>query len=113
MLELYLESGEEMRIKEHPILSFENKKEIHFKFNGKDLIGYEGDTIAAALHANGVMHYSDSIINKRPRGFYCAIGNCGSCNMTVNGVLNVKTCMTLLEEGMEVFSDTSEVLDDD
>ncbi len=109
MLQYNLESGEEMRIREHPILSFEKKKELHFLFNGRDLVGYEGDTIAAALHDNGIMHYSNSSVMKRPRGFYCAIGNCGSCNMTVNGVLNVKTCMTLLEEGMIVESDVNEV----
>ncbi len=98
-----------MRIEKHPILSFEKKKELHFTFNGRDLVGYEGDTIAAALHDNGIMHYSNSLMNKRPRGFYCAIGNCGSCNMTVNGILNVKTCMTPLEAGMIVESDVDEV----
>lgn len=104
-----MESGEEMRISRHPILSFQKKEEIHFTFNGRDLIGYVGDTIAAALHDNGIMHYSNSMNHKRPRGFYCAIGNCGSCNMTVNGILNVKTCMTLLKEGMIVISETDEV----
>lgn len=98
-----------MRIDEHPILTFADKKEIHFTFNGKNLIGYKDDTIAAALVDNGIMHFSDSIIHKRPRGFYCAIGNCGSCNMTVNGVENVKTCLTLLEEGMVVESEKDEV----
>jgi aerobic-type carbon monoxide dehydrogenase small subunit (CoxS/CutS family) len=98
-----------MRIDEHPILTFADRKEIHFTFNGKILIGYKGDTIAAALVDNGIMHFSDSIIHKRPRGFYCAIGNCGSCNMTVNGVENVKTCLTLLEEGMVVESEKDEV----
>ncbi|MBI9009232.1 MAG: (2Fe-2S)-binding protein [Tenericutes bacterium] len=98
-----------MRIEKHPILSFEKKPEIHFTFNGKQLIGYLGDTIASALHDNGIMHYSNSILEERPRGFYCAIGNCGSCSMTVNGVSNVKTCMTELVEGMEVVSDTDEV----
>lgn len=98
-----------MRIEKHPILSFEKKAEIHFTFNGRDLVGLKGDTIAAALHANGVMHYSNSVVKHRPRGFYCAIGNCGSCNMTVDGVLNVKTCMTLLKEGMVVESETDEV----
>ncbi len=98
-----------MRIDEHPILTFTDRIAIHFTFNGKKFIGYEGDTIAAALVDNGVMHFSDSIIHKRPRGFYCAIGNCGSCNMTVNGVENVKTCLTLLEEGMVVESAKDEV----
>ncbi len=109
MLQYYLESGEEMRIEKHPILSCEKKTELHFTYNGRDLVGYEGDTIAAALHDNGIMHYSNSIVNKRPRGFYCAIGNCGSCNMTVDGILNVKTCITPLKDGMIVESDKDEV----
>ncbi len=108
-----MESGEEMRVKEHPILSFEQKQEIHFTYNGKDLVGYAGDTIAAALHDNGIMHFSNSIEKKRPRGFYCAIGNCGSCNMTVNNIPNVKTCMTKLEAGMVVESEVDEVTIDD
>lgn len=109
MVKYNLESGEKMRIKDHPILSFEKKKELHFTFNGKDFIGYDGDTIAAALHDNNIMHFSNSIKLHRPRGFYCAIGNCGSCYMKVNGIENVKTCITLLEEGMIVESDVDEV----
>ena len=91
-----------MRIEKHPILSFEKKREITFYYNGKKIIGYEGDTIASALHAQGVKTLSDSIHLKRPRGFYCAIGNCASCNMVVNGVPNVRTCITPLEDNMEV-----------
>ena len=91
-----------MRIKQHPILTFEAKKEIPFSYNGMKVSGLEGDTIASALHALGVKTLSHSIVHKRPRGFYCAIGNCASCNMIVNGVPNVRTCVTKLEENMVV-----------
>ncbi|MBN2286062.1 MAG: (2Fe-2S)-binding protein [Tissierellales bacterium] len=91
-----------MRIKEHPILNFNRGKEIHFRFSGKTMIGYEGETVAAALHANGVKVLGESIEKHRPRGFYCAIGNCSSCLMEVDGVPNVKTCVTKLKEGMSV-----------
>jgi aerobic-type carbon monoxide dehydrogenase small subunit (CoxS/CutS family) len=93
-----------MRIEEHPILSFESKQIIHFTFNGLPMEGRQGDTIASALHASGVWKLSESIEHHRPRGFYCAIGNCASCDMTVNKKPNVRTCITLLEEGMEVTS---------
>lgn len=92
-----------MRIEEHPILEFEKeRKKIHFTFNDRPVYGYEGDTIASALHALGVKGLSHSIKLNRPRGFYCAIGNCSSCHMIVDGVPNVKTCITLLKEGMDV-----------
>ncbi len=91
-----------MRINEHPILEFPKKQKIFFMFEGQRLFGYEGDTIASALHALGVKTLSYSIKENRPRGFYCAIGNCASCNMIVNGIPNVKTCITFLKENMTV-----------
>ena len=91
-----------MRIEEHPILDFHKDNKISFTFNGETLEGYEGETIAAALHASGVKILGKSLFMHRPREFYCAIGNCSSCMMTVNGVANVKTCVTDLEEGMVV-----------
>ncbi|MFW5888958.1 MAG: (2Fe-2S)-binding protein [Bacillota bacterium] len=101
-----------MRISKHPILDFDYSKKIYFTYNGKSMFGYKGDTIAAALYDNGIRHFSDSVVHKRPRGLYCAIGNCGACYMQVNGKDNVKTCMTLLEANMEVISEVSEVSHD-
>ncbi|MDD4291711.1 MAG: (2Fe-2S)-binding protein [Clostridia bacterium] len=91
-----------MRIEEHPILTFERGKELTFYLDGEEMKGYEGETIQAAIHANKVKLLGYSSELKRPRGFYCAIGNCSSCMMTVDGVANVKTCTTLLKEGMRV-----------
>jgi aerobic-type carbon monoxide dehydrogenase small subunit (CoxS/CutS family) len=96
-----------LRINQHPILCFEQKAEVPFSFNGQSVNGYEGDTIASALHALGIKKLSESSRLHRPRGFYCAIGNCSSCNMIVNGVPNVKTCITLLKPGMIVVSQTN------
>nr|WP_245641303.1 (2Fe-2S)-binding protein [Thermovenabulum gondwanense] len=91
-----------MRIEKHPILTFERGREVEFTFNGKKMKGYEGEPIAAALHANGVRVLSHSKKLHRPRGFYCAIGNCSSCLMTVNGEPNVRVCVEKLREGMVV-----------
>ena len=91
-----------LRIKDHPILDFEEKELLRFTFNDKLVEGRFGDTIASALHNLGIRKLSHSIKKNRARGFYCAIGNCASCNMIVNEKPNVRTCVTLLEEGMEV-----------
>jgi sarcosine oxidase subunit alpha len=99
-----------MRIIEHPLLEFERKRLIHFTFNGQMIKAYEGETIAAALHAAGVKVLSRSITYARPRGFFCAIGKCASCMMNVDGVPNVKTCVTLAEEGMVVESQHKGIL---
>lgn len=91
-----------MRIKEHPILPLRRGKLIKFTYDGMPLEGYEGETIAAALHAAGIKTLSHSHESKRPRGFYCAIGNCSSCLMEVNGEPNVRVCMESLKDGMVV-----------
>lgn len=91
-----------MRLDDHPILAIERGKKLSFTFDGAAMTGYEGETIAAALHAAGVRVLGESAALHRPRGFYCAIGNCSSCAMVVDGVSNVKTCITELKEGMRV-----------
>ncbi len=91
-----------MRIQNHPILDFKKGKKVSFTFDGSRFEGYEGEPIAAALHAAGVKVLSHSRQHKRPRGFWCAIGNCSSCNMQVDGVPNVRTCVEPLREGMVV-----------
>ena len=47
-------------------------KKISFKFNGKSYFGYEGDTLASALIANGVHLVGRSFKYHRPRGFFGA-----------------------------------------
>jgi predicted molibdopterin-dependent oxidoreductase YjgC len=89
-------------IQKHPILEFKHGKEVKFSFDGKELKGYEGEPIAVALTANGVRVFRVSPLMKRPRGFFCAIGKCSSCFMTVDGVPNVRTCVTPLAAGMKV-----------
>ena len=44
------------RIKEHPILGVQEKGElVKFTFDGKEVEGYEGEPIAAALKAAGIL----------------------------------------------------------
>ena len=45
------------------------EKKLSFKFNGKKYFGYEGDTLASALIANGVHLVGRSFKYHRPRGF--------------------------------------------
>ena len=47
-------------------------KKLSFKFNGKKYFGYEGDTLASALLANGVHLVGRSFKYHRPRGFFGA-----------------------------------------
>ncbi len=92
----------DMRINEHPVLEFKKGKEVTFEFEGKLLKGYEGESVAAALVANDVRVFRYSKKLQRPRGFFCAIGRCASCNMIINGVPNERACVVRLREGMKI-----------
>ena len=93
----------EMRIEEHPILGVQEKgKEVIFFFNGQEIKGYEGEPIAAALKAAGVMVHRYTKKEHRPRGIFCAIGRCTDCVMVVDGIPNVRTCVTPLKKGLRV-----------
>ena len=48
----------------------DRKKIISFSFNGQKLNGYEGDTLASALIANGIHLTSRSFKYHRPRGIF-------------------------------------------
>ena len=93
----------EMRIEEHPILGVQEKgKEVTFFFDGQKIKGYEGEPIAAALKAAGVMVHRYTKKEHKPRGIFCAIGRCTDCVMVVDGKPNVRTCITPLKEGMQI-----------
>jgi sarcosine oxidase subunit alpha len=92
----------EGRLADHPILHFDRGNQVKFYFEGKPVTAYATETIAAALYASGVRIFSRSMKYHRPRGFFCAIGRCSACMMTVDGVPNVRTCMTNVTEGMQV-----------
>jgi hypothetical protein len=91
-----------VRIADHPILSFPEREKVGFTFEGETLEGFSGEPIGAALHAAGVRTLRHSLRHKRPRGLFCAIGNCSSCLMTVDGVPNVRVCTEPLRAGMKV-----------
>lgn len=66
------------------------------------MTGRRGETIAAALAANGVRLFRHTEKTGRPRGFFCAVGKCASCLMVVDGQPNVMVCMEPLREGVKV-----------
>jgi len=92
-----------MRLQEHPILGEIIKgKKVDFDLDGQSMTGYEGEPIAIALRAAGVMTHRHTMKLNKPRGIFCAIGRCTDCVMIVDGKPNVRTCVTPLKAGMKV-----------
>lgn len=89
------------RIVYHPILQEDQRtQKVTITVDGTEIEAFEGEMIAAALIANGIEVFRYTPRHQHPRGIYCGIGRCTDCVMIVNGVPNVRTCVTPVEEGM-------------
>jgi predicted molibdopterin-dependent oxidoreductase YjgC len=94
-----------MYIMEHPILEFGDRgRKVSIRVNGRRIEAFEGEPIAAAMVAAGVIVFRHTPKLKKPRGLYCAIGRCTDCVMRVDGVPSVRTCITPVRDGMIVES---------
>lgn len=73
---------------------------IVFTFEGKEVTGNAGESLAAALLA-----LSGAATQKRDgdmRTPYCMMGVCFDCRVEVDGRPNVQACLTPLRAGMVV-----------
>jgi len=92
-----------MRVEQHPILGpLPTADTFEIVVDGRPLVAREGDTISSALIANRVKVFRYTTKRDEPRSLFCAIGRCTDCAMTVDGVPNVRTCITLARPGMVV-----------
>lgn len=94
----------DFRLKKHPILNQRRTPAtVPFTFNGDIYFARPGEPVSSALYAAGISvlghHYKDG----GPQGIFCVNGQCSQCNVIVNGAL-AKSCMTIVEPGMEVKS---------
>lgn len=82
--------------------SIKRKDKVMISVNGKKIAAYKGETILAALLAAGYKTLKRSPIEHDPRGALCGMGVCFECIVTVNGIPNTRSCMTEVENDMEI-----------
>lgn len=75
---------------------------VSFTFEGKSLSAANGDTVAAALLANGVVQFRQSVNSHAVRGPVCLIGNCFECLVEINGKANQRACQQQIQDGMQI-----------
>ncbi|MDR0840287.1 MAG: (2Fe-2S)-binding protein [Christensenellaceae bacterium] len=93
-----------MRIYKHPILEIAEAKIVTVYMDSQPIIAHENDSIAAALIASGISVFRHTHKTGEPRGVFCGIGQCADCLVIVNGQPNVRACVTLVKEGMQIQS---------
>lgn len=92
-----------MRVIHHPILGdLSGSQEVKIKVDGRQIPALAGEPIASALAASGIRVHRYTAGRCEPRGIFCAIGQCTDCVMRVNGIPNVRTCITPVVDGMVV-----------
>ncbi|QSQ08375.1 Hydrogen cyanide synthase subunit HcnA [Koleobacter methoxysyntrophicus] len=92
-----------MRVKNHPILGGDRRMStVTITVDGREIKAIAGEPIAAALLAAGIKKFRMTEKTGEPRGVFCAIGRCTDCVMTVNGIPNIRTCVTPVENGMVI-----------
>ncbi|MEY2537261.1 MAG: hypothetical protein QOG67_1001 [Verrucomicrobiota bacterium] len=77
---------------------------ITFEYDGKPISACQGDTLAAALLAVGVVALRTTPVFGAPRAPYCMMGVCFDCLVTVDGIGNRQSCLVEVRSGMKVQS---------
>lgn len=86
-----------------------DQPEILFEWNGNTVTAKRGDTVASALYRSGVRTFTYSYQYGRPRGLLCLTGSCPNCMVNIDGVPNVRSCITPARNGLSVLAQNQNV----
>src|ERR1700733_282440 len=86
-----------------------DQPEILFEWNGNTVTARPGDTVASALYRSGVRPFTWSYQYGRPRGLLCLTGSCPNCMVNIDGVPNVRSCITPARNGLSVLPQNQNV----
>ncbi len=78
---------------------------IEFRFDGRRVAAYEGESVACALFAAGVRALRTSPRTEAARGMFCLMGSCQECVVMIDGV-RLAACQVPARAGMDVRSGT-------
>lgn len=74
---------------------------IGISFEGQKIAALEGETVAAALSAAGIVAFRHTP-SGAARGLWCGMGACFDCVVTIDGRIGQRACMTKVADGMAV-----------
>lgn len=85
----------------HRTSPHERAEGITFTLDGRPVSARRGETVAAALMADGRLRLRDSPRAGTPRGAFCLMGVCQECVVLIDGMRR-QACMVEANEGMKV-----------
>ena len=88
-----------MRLRHAAIRPVGRKITLHF--DGTEIPALEGETVAAALSAAGLLSMRRTA-SGAPRGLFCGIGACFDCLVSIDGRVGQRACLAPATDGMRV-----------
>lgn len=83
-------------------------REVRIHLDGRAIRAYEGESVAAALLADGVHVFRRTARRGEARAPHCGVGICFDCVMTVDGRPNVRTCQVPVRDGTQLSTQSGE-----
>jgi predicted molibdopterin-dependent oxidoreductase YjgC len=70
--------------------------------DGREVQAFEGESVLAVLWASGDHTVHTTALTREARGFFCGIGVCFDCLVTIDGTVNVRACLEPVRPGMTI-----------
>ncbi len=75
---------------------------IQVEIDGQAISVDVGETVAAVLMLSGTRIFTQASRYNLNRTLFCGMGVCHQCLVTVDGVRDVRACMTAVSPGMKI-----------
>ena len=86
---------------ERRIGPLEDRQPVTITVDGQPVRAFAGESVATVLLTLGRRDFRHTK-HGAPRGLFCGMGVCFDCLVTVDGVENVRACLTPVAEGMRI-----------
>jgi sarcosine oxidase subunit alpha len=86
-----------VRLQHHP-----QSSAIQVEIDGQVVSAYAGETVATVLMVSGSRTFTQANAYNLARTLFCGMGVCHQCLVTVDGIRDVRACMTKIRPGMKI-----------
>lgn len=75
---------------------------VRITVDGRGVEAREGESVAAALLAAGIVACRTTPVSGAPRAPYCMMGACFECLVAIDGVGSRQACLVSVKDGMAI-----------
>ena len=84
------------------IPAIQRQTPVSIWINGHKVNAFEGELLHAVLLAAGYRQLRKSMSGSEHRGFFCGMGVCYECLVTIDNLAQQRACVTDVYDGMKV-----------